>query len=303
MNLNNWLTQNLNPIVSEIVGEHSRFIGEESCLGVAGKEKVRMLIENLRSAMFPGVFEKTPISDGNTDLFVSARLCESAMALAELTKNALRNECRMAEKATCDMSHCEARAGEVTSQFIARLPEIRRLLSLDIQAAFDGDPAARFREEILLSYPCMEAITIYRMAHELYQLNVPVIPRIMTEYAHARTGIDIHPGATIGERFFIDHGTGVVVGETCTIGKNVKIYQGVTLGAKSFTLDSAGNPVKGIKRHPDIEDDVVIYAGATILGGDTVIGRGSVIGGNVWLIRSVPPNSRVLNSQPDPIIK
>ncbi|HYH02927.1 MAG TPA: serine O-acetyltransferase EpsC, partial [Bacillota bacterium] len=172
-----------------------------------------------------------------------------------------------------------------------------------IEAAFNGDPAARTTEEILLSYPSVNALSIHRIAHILYELEVPVIPRIMAEYAHEITGIDIHPGATIGDYFFIDHGTGVVIGETCTIGNHVKLYQGVTLGAKSFTLDENGNPVKGTKRHPDIQDNVVIYAGATILGGDTVIGHHSVIGGNVWLTQSVPPFSRVYNAQPSPIIK
>jgi serine O-acetyltransferase len=183
------------------------------------------------------------------------------------------------------------------------LPAISAVLNTDIQAAYNGDPAAVSREEILLSYPAFEAISIFRLAHRLFELKVPLLPRIMTEYAHKNTGIDIHPGATVGEYFFIDHGTGVVIGETCTIGSRVKIYQGVTLGAKSFELDENGNPVKGIKRHPDIEDDVVIYAGATILGGNTTIGRSSVIGGNVWLTASVEPNSTVYNAQPSPIIK
>ena len=159
------------------------------------------------------------------------------------------------------------------------------------------------KEEILLSYPAFDAISIFRLAHKLFELKVPLIPRIMTEYAHSRTGIDIHPGATIGDYFFIDHGTGIVIGETCVIGKHVKIYQGVTLGARSFELDENGNPVKGIKRHPNIGDNVIIYSGATILGGDTNIGEGSVIGGNVWLMESVEPHSTVYNSTPDPKIK
>ena len=155
----------------------------------------------------------------------------------------------------------------------------------------------------MLSYPSLEAISIFRIAHLIHTCGVPIVPRIMTEYAHRNTGIDIHPGANIGDSFFIDHGTGVVIGETCTIGDNVKLYQGVTLGAKSFPLDENGNPIKGIKRHPDIEDNVVIYAGATILGGDTHIGHDSVIGGNVWLTQSVPPHSTVFNAQPSPHIK
>ncbi len=172
---------------------------------------------------------------------------------------------------------------------------IARVLNTDIIAAYEGDPAARSTEEILLAYPAFEAISIFRLAHRLYELQVPLIPRMMTEYAHQLTGIDIHPGATIGEYFFIDHGTGVVIGETCIIGHHVKLYQGVTLGAKSFACDEDGNPVKGVHRHPHVGNNVVIYAGATILGGDTYIGDGCTIGGSVWLTRSVPAGSTVYN--------
>ena len=195
-------------------------------------------------------------------------------------------------------------AKEIVAAFVARLPEVRRLVETDITAAYEGDPAATSRMEVVMSYPGLYATTIHRLAHELYRLKVPIIPRIMSEIAHSKTGIDIHPGATIGERFFIDHGTGVVIGETCVIGRNVKLYQGVTLGAKSFDKDPlTGALVKGIKRHPNVEDNVVIYAGATILGGDTTIGHDSEIGGSVWLISSVPPNSRVYNKPPAPVIK
>ena len=195
-------------------------------------------------------------------------------------------------------------AKEIVDAFLARLPEIRRLVDSDIQAAYEGDPAATSPMEVVMAYPGLYAVTIHRLAHELYNLKVPIIPRIMSELAHSKTGIDIHPGATIGERFFIDHGTGVVVGETTVIGKNVKLYQGVTLGAKSFQKDpETGALVKGIKRHPNVEDNVVIYAGATILGGDTTIGHDSEIGGSVWLIESVPPNSRVYNKPPAPEIR
>ena len=190
----------------------------------------------------------------------------------------------------------------MTIAFLRSLPDIRRTLATDIQAAYEGDPAAIYTEEILLGYPSIEAVSIYRMAHKLFELGVPIIPRVMTEYAHQQTGIDIHPGATIGRHFFIDHGTGVVIGETCVIGDNVKLYQGVTLGAKSFEMDDAGMPVKGVKRHPNIENNVVIYSGATILGGDTTVGEGSIIGGNVWLVHSVPPHTRVYNSTPNPNI-
>jgi len=179
----------------------------------------------------------------------------------------------------------------VALHFLEGLPEVRRRLAEDVEAAFEGDPAAKSFAEIVVAYPSIRAIAIYRIAHELHALGVPVLPRLMTEHAHDRTGIDIHPGAKIGRRFFIDHGTGVVIGETCEIGDNVRIYQGVTLGARS---PRQGESLRGQKRHPTIEDDVTIYAGATILGGETVIGRGSVIGGNVWLMESVPPGSKVI---------
>jgi serine O-acetyltransferase len=180
---------------------------------------------------------------------------------------------------------------------VARLPEVRRLLDSDVEAAFEGDPALQIKDEAIFSYPGLFAVTEQRIAHELQVLGVPLIPRIITEHAHSVTGIDIHPGASIGERFFVDHGTGVVIGETCRIGKNVRIYQGVTLGAKSFPLDDKGVPIKGVDRHPIVEDDVVIYAGATILG-RIVIGKGSSIGGNVWLTHAVPPGSRVTQADP-----
>ena len=197
-----------------------------------------------------------------------------------------------------------ADAKAVISAFLARLPEVKRLVQTDVQAAYEGDPAATSPMEVVMAYPGLYAVSVHRLAHELYALKVPIIPRIMSELAHSRTGIDIHPGATIGERFFIDHGTGVVIGETTVIGRNVKLYQGVTLGAKSFQKDpETGALVKGIKRHPNVEDNVVVYAGATILGGDTTIGHDSEIGGSVWLIESVPPNSRVYNKPPAPEIR
>lgn len=198
----------------------------------------------------------------------------------------------------------ERKADEIVDEFIASLPQVKRLVESDVTAAYEGDPAATSRMEVVMAYPGLYAVTIHRLAHELYKLKVPIIPRIMSELAHSKTGIDIHPGATIGERFFIDHGTGVVIGETTIIGRNVKLYQGVTLGALSFDKDpTTGALVKGIKRHPNVEDNVVIYAGATILGGETTIGHDSEIGGNVWLKDSVPPCSRVYNRPPAPVIR
>jgi len=185
----------------------------------------------------------------------------------------------------------------VTRAFMGRLPEVRRRVASDVEAAYEGDPALKSRDEAIFSYPGIFAVTNQRIAHELHVLGVPLIPRMITEHAHSLTGIDIHPGASIGEMFFIDHGTGVVIGETSRIGARVRLYQGVTLGAKSFPLDEHGKPIKGIDRHPIVEDDVVVYSGATILGRIT-IGRGSSIGGNVWVTQSVPPGSRVTQAEP-----
>ena len=197
----------------------------------------------------------------------------------------------------------ERPAKDIVADFIARLPEVKRIVETDVTAAYEGDPAATSRMEVVMAYPGLFAVTVHRLAHELYKLKVPIIPRIMSELAHSKTGIDIHPGATIGERFFIDHGTGVVIGETTVIGRNVRLYQGVTLGGLSFSKDSSGVLVKGLKRHPNLEDNVVVYANATILGGETTIGHDSEIGGNVWLKDSVPPFSRVYNKPPAPVIK
>jgi serine O-acetyltransferase len=183
------------------------------------------------------------------------------------------------------------RARTVTQELLARLPDLRKVIQTDVTAAFHGDPSARSVEEIILAYPCVLVISLQRVAHVLYQLKVPLLPRMITEYAHERTGCDIHPGADIGTHFFIDHCTGVVIGETARLGNHVKLYQGVTLGAKSFITDDKGHPVKGVKRHPELRDGVIVYPGATILGGDTVIGENSVVGSNVWLMQSMPPNS------------
>ena len=276
----------------------------ERTLGTAGREQVISLIGYLRAALFPGVYDDSPIDEARTGLHIGTKLREAASLASALIERALVNTCQRGSREQLGCTGCASRAAAVTETLLAALPGIRELLDLDIRAAYEGDPAVRNREEILLSYPFIEAITIHRLAHVLYTQQVPIIPRIMSEYAHQRTGIDIHPGAQIGRSFFIDHGTGVVIGETTTIGDRVKLYQGVTLGARSFALDEHGKPVKGVKRHPDIEDDVVIYAGATILGGDTRIGAGSVIGGNVWLTHSVPPGSKVVGSPSmSPVVK
>lgn len=242
------------------------------------KDQVSKLLFLLRSAMFPNIFGKDSHDSKFLPTTISNYLQQAVVLLYDIL-HAVMDDDSDIDKLTCE--------------FIGSMPEITAVLETDIQAAYEGDPAARSEEEIMMSYPAFEAISIYRLAHELFMMKVPLLPRMMTEYAHQITGIDIHPGATIGRYFFIDHGTGVVIGETCTIGEHVKLYQGVTLGAKSFELDENGNPIKGIKRHPDIGNHVVIYAGATILGGDTKIGDNAVIGGNVWLTKSVESGKTV----------
>ena len=235
------------------------------------------LLELLRSILYPDVFDELEEKHTAADLEVMAR-----QQLLEVLRRVYQEP---------------PKYEDVADALFARLPAIRDTLETDIQAGYEGDPAATCPEEVMLAYPAFEAISIFRIAHELYLLKVPMLPRMMTEYAHSLTGIDIHPGATIGRSFFIDHGTGVVIGETTVIGEHVKLYQGVTLGAKSFAVQADGTLVKGNKRHPNIGNNVVIYAGATILGGDTYIGDNCVIGGNVWLTHSVEPGKRVLTAR------
>jgi serine O-acetyltransferase len=248
------------------------------------------IVEALRSALFPGYFGDREFDDDSLRFHIGATLDRALQELQEQIRRGLCLVCREPDPWRCP--ECEERATGIAHAFLERLPDVRRLLGTDVQAAYSGDPAATSTSETILCYPGILAITNYRVAHELSRLGVPLVPRMMTEYAHSVTGIDIHPGTKIGEYFFIDHGTGVVIGETAVIGHRVRIYQGVTLGAKSFPLDEQGNPIKGIPRHPIIEDDVTIYSGATILGRIT-IGAGSIIGGNVWLTHDVARNSRV----------
>ncbi len=301
--INNWLTNNALPLAEKLNRINSANFGEESISGFGMKARVEKLIDLIRSAMFPNIYQRSLKNMEFLDTVVCDKLQQAAILLYEICRDVLVNKCELMTKGGQECDKCKEAAQEITVQFMNSLTDIAAVLNTDIEAAYNGDPAAVSKEEILLSYPAFEAISIFRLAHKLFELKVPLLPRIMTEYAHQRTGIDIHPGATVGKYFFIDHGTGVVIGETCRIGDRVKIYQGVTLGAKSFELDENGNPVKGIKRHPNIEDDVIIYSGATILGGDTTIGKHSVIGGNVWLTTSVEPYSTVYNAQPSPIIK
>lgn len=299
--ISSWIRDYSQAMANELVEINQKELFNRNIAGFGMREKVKEVLADLRAALFPSLYENSGIKPEYVGMHVSDRLNKAAIGINELIREILVNKCRKVDRTECNM--CESKADYLTLKFMNEIPKVRALLSKDIESAYMGDPAALFIDEILLSYPSIEAVSIYRLAHELFELKIPVIPRVMTEYAHQLTGIDIHPGAKIGEHFFIDHGTGVVIGETCVIGNNVKLYQGVTLGAKSFELDDDGNPVKGIKRHPNIEDNVIIYSGATILGGNTTVGHDSVIGGNVWLVRSVQPYSNVYNSTPEPIIK
>ncbi len=293
-----WLRENSQAMADRLIDINTEQLLKDSVSGFGAKRKVIEVLDHLNAALFPGLYEYKLISDEYVSVRVSERLNRAAMLLRGVIYDIFINTCEKHERHSGGCSACQKHADDVTLAFMMSLPDIREILSTDIESAYLGDPASVSFEEILLSYPSLEAVSVYRMANKLFTLKVPFIPRIMTEHAHRLTGIDIHPGATIGNHFFIDHGTGVVFGETCIIGNNVKLYQGVTLGAKSFELDNSGNPVKGgLKRHPNIEDNVVIYSGATILGGDTTVGHDSIIGGNVWLIKSVPPHSKIYNGK------
>ena len=259
------------------------------------RDVVVEIVETLRSVLFPGYFGIAEVSADSMRYHIGSNLDQLKRTMREQIRRGLCFTCPQKTDEYCH--ECEGKSLGLVNQFLSRLGQIRHLLATDVNAAYEGDPAANSPDEAIFCYPGLLAVTNYRIAHELYQLEIPLIPRIITEHAHSLTGIDIHPGAKIDESFFIDHGTGVVIGETCIIGKRVRIYQGVTLGAKSFPLDKNGKPIKGILRHPIVEDDAIIYSGTTILGRVT-IGRGSVIGGNVWLTESVPPNSRITQASP-----
>ena len=253
--------------------------------------------EDLKEILYPGFRRREGLHLGNVGYHVGELVDGLHDKLTTQIGRALRHDAGASEMCN-DQQDFEALGQAKAIQFLEQLPELRKTLALDVQAAFDGDPAVRNHDEVIFCYPGLEAMTIYRLAHILYELGIPFIPRMMTEWAHSRTGIDIHPGAKIGQYFFIDHGTGVVIGETCEIGDRVKLYQGVTLGVLSFATDGDGNLVRGLKRHPTIGDRVIVYANATILGGATVIGHDCVIGSNVWLTRSVDPHTTVVLEKP-----
>lgn len=253
-------------------------------INLPSDQSVNRLAADVMHLLFPGYFDEKPLAKADVPGETMARL--------RAVDSRLQTEITKSLSFAGDPAP-SANAKRLTHGLLLKLPALRNVCQTDVQAAYNGDPAARSVEEIILAYPCVLVISLQRVAHELYRMGVPLLPRMLTEYAHERTGTDLHPGAEIGTHFFIDHCTGVVVGETTRIGNHVKLYQNVTLGAKSFELDDDGNPVKGVKRHPDIEDHVTVYPSATILGGKTIVGRNSIIGSNVWLMKSVPADSIV----------
>ena len=281
-------------LIDNILNSYEKFGGINSAgtNSFPNMENVVQVLHDLQSLVFPGYKNAEEFNCDNLRYIIGQRVNRIINMLTKEIQKALVYEISAHSKTgsedEVEKSHCYKLAEKTALAMIEAIPELRRIIHLDVIAAYNGDPAAKSNEEVIVSYPGLEAIVVYRLAHFLHTCGVPVIPRIMTEYIHGKTGIDIHPAATIGESFFIDHGTGVVIGETTVIGKNVKIYQGVTLGALSVK-----KTLQDKKRHPTIEDDVTIYANATILGGDTVIGAGAVIGGNTWITKSVPKGTVV----------
>jgi serine O-acetyltransferase len=294
--MNEALDKNLDALVDDILSSYraerrTQRIDEEF---LPSRARIVEMLEEIRQVLFPGYFGRKGLTSEN----VRYHLGNLLMRLGEdLT---LQIESCLCYATGKSQQHSDGRAADIAHQFLRRIPAIRKMLVLDAQAAYDGDPAAKSIDEVIYCYPGFFAITVYRVAHELLTLGVPLMPRIMTEHAHSVSGVDIHPGAVIGKSFFIDHGTGVVIGETTRIGDQVKIYQGVTLGAMSFPKDERGRVIKGLQRHPTIEDHVTIYANATILGGDTVIGKGVTVGGNTFITSSITAGTTVTH-QPHPV--
>jgi serine O-acetyltransferase len=288
-------------IVDKVVEFHSKgkvfsHVGPEP---FPSRDVVIQVIERAVRLIYPGYFVSVRLESVGVPYYFGQQVADLYRLLSEQSTFAIRHDCRRFD---LPCTRCDERGQRTAIEFLKALPLLQEGLSKDVIAAYEGDPAARYHDEIIFSYPGLFAITVYRIAHLLLALGLPIVPRIMTEYAHGRTGIDIHPGVSIGESFFIDHGTGVVIGETTSIGNRVRIYQGVTLGALSLTKDECSQ-LRNQKRHPTIEDDVIIYANATILGGNTVIGARSVIGGNVWLTESVPPDTTVFLKKPELVFK
>ena len=297
------LKEQLTNLTDQLVDSYQA-IGTINHLGhcpLPSSDIVIEIVNDLKDVLFPGYRRRQNLHMGNVTYYIGDLIDGLHDKLTQQFARAIRYEYDLKYGPECDKRHLmdfEARGQQEAIRLLESLPAMRELLATDVQAAYDGDPAASGLDEIIFCYPGLEAVTVHRIAHQLYRQQVPLIPRIMSEHSHALTGIDIHPGATIGPSFFIDHGTGVVIGETCRIGSGVKVYQGVTLGALSFPKDAEGNIVRDTKRHPTIEDGVVIYANATILGGETIIGQNSVIGASVWMTKSVPPNTVVTIETP-----
>ncbi|MGI6416160.1 MAG: serine O-acetyltransferase [Thermoguttaceae bacterium] len=295
------LKETLPHLVDRIVDTYSQ-VGSMNHLGhcpLPNYEVIISVTDDLKEILYPGYRRRDGLHLGNVTYHVGDLLDKLHDRLTSQIARAICHD--RGENVICDPRKkfdFESLGQKKTLEFLGRIPELRRRLAMDVEAAYAGDPACKSLDEVIFCYPGLEAVTVYRLAHLLHSLEVPLIPRMMTEWAHARTGIDIHPGARIGDHFFIDHGTGVVIGETCEIGNWVKLYQGVTLGALSFPTDEQGNLVRGTKRHPTLEDRVVIYANATVLGGETVIGHDAVIGSSVWLTQSVPPGTTVTLEKP-----
>lgn len=291
--------------IPAIVDELVLSCNKDNCFDHVGPEPIpsrEAIIDILLRAsriLYPGYFIRTRVDQVNVGYYFGLEVTGLFEALSEQMMLAIRHDCiRYGQQCT----DCDERGQQAAIEFLRGMPQLRKLLATDIIAAHEGDPAAKSFDEIIFSYPGLYAITVYRIAHQLFHQDIPLIPRIMTEYAHSQTGIDIHPGAHIGESFFIDHGTGVVIGETTVIGRRVRIYQGVTLGALSLGREEVDN-LRNQKRHPTIEDDVIVYANATVLGGQTVIGARSVIGGNVWVTDSVPPDTEVFLKKPELVFR
>jgi serine O-acetyltransferase len=295
----NWSETGLPQLVDGIMKNYETLGGMDHLEGrdLPSKKVVVEVLEDLLAVFFPGYIGKTEVTKANIKFFLGNTLASVQTRLIEEVEKSLKYICRKIKE--CPHDVCRQRAEVVVKEVLEKIPELRSIVSGDITAAYDGDPAAVSTEEVILSYPCVLAITTYRIAHELYLRGVPFIPRIMSEHVHSSTGIDIHPGARIGKNFFIDHGTGVVIGETTEIGDNVKLYQGVTLGALSFPKDEKGALIRGTKRHPTVGNNVIIYSGATLLGPNAIVGDNVVIGGNVWITSPVASGTKITIAPPE----
>jgi serine O-acetyltransferase len=294
-----WSSQGLPQLVDTLMENYERFGGMDHLEGrdLPSKKVVIDILEDLLAVFFPGYLGNKEVTKTNIKYSLGNMLASVQVRLMEEVEKSLKHICVKIKE--CPHDVCHSRAEVVVRELLEKLPELRSIVNGDVVAAYDGDPAAVSAEEIILSYPCVSAITTYRIAHELYMRGVPLIPRIMSEHLHSLTGIDIHPGAKIGKNFFIDHGTGVVIGETAEIGDNVKLYQGVTLGALSFPKDEKGVLIRGTKRHPTVGNNVIIYSGATLLGPDAIIGDNVVIGGNVWITSRVASDTKITIAPPE----